>query len=68
MSQMLAHVALSLARVERLHVSIGTALRACEQQQAKHHHANTLPEPAREDHGCAGKRGICAEYVFNIAM
>lgn len=43
--QMLTHVALSAASVERLSLTIGTALRASEQQQAQQHQANTLPEP-----------------------
>ena len=43
--QMLTHVALSSASVERLSVTIGTALRTGEQQQAQQHQANLLPEP-----------------------
>ena len=46
--QMLTHVPLCAASVERLSVTIGTALRASEQQQARQHHANTLPEPTNK--------------------
>ena len=43
--QMLTQVPLSPASVERLSVTIGTALRASEQQQAQQHQANYLPAP-----------------------
>jgi Uncharacterised protein family (UPF0236) len=46
--QMLTQVPLSAASVERLSVTIGTALRSGEQQQAQQHQANTLPEPTNK--------------------
>ena len=46
--QMLTQVALSAASVERLSVTIGTALRASEQRQAQQHQADTLPKPTNK--------------------